>query len=98
MSNARCENNSFWQEKASPPSGFEQKKKKKKTRKKPHHISKKNHHNFSKKALFYIIIDLKGVFCLTLLHKISLFNMFITTNYLILSGVSDILNTYIFTN
>ena len=53
------------------------------TQKKTPHFQKNTTTQFQqKKALFYIIIDLKGVFSLTLLHKISLFNMFITTNYL----------------
>ena len=52
------------------------------------HISEKEH-NFSKKKtkkknkhFSHIIIDLERVFCLTLLHKTPIFNMFITTNYL----------------
>ena len=49
------------------------------------HISEKKPHNFSKKKTKQkktIIIDLKRVFCLILLHKTSIFNMSITTNYL----------------
>ena len=45
-------------------------------------ISEKKHNFSKKKHFFYIIIDLKRVFCLTLFHKTSLFNMFLTTNYL----------------
>ena len=64
--------------KISPPSSFEQKEHNKKC-----HIPPLKKTTISaKRKLFSIIIDLKGVFCLTLLHKISLFNMFITPNYL----------------
>ena len=66
------------------PAGLSKKKKKKKKHEKktPHFQERKNTITAKKRALFYIIIDLKGIFCLTSLHKISLFNMFITTNYL----------------
>ena len=63
---------------SSPPSGFEQKRK---PQEKSAPFLRKKPTISVKKSTFDIIFDLKRVFSLPFLHKISPFNIFKTTNY-----------------